>query len=57
MIRRTSAALRNLVLRKRIPFRKPGGRLIFLLSEIESWVNESHGLTWEELKDRGNGDG
>ena len=48
-IGRSSGAIRNLVLIKKIPFRKVGGRLIFLRSEIVTWIENSHGLTLEEL--------
>lgn len=46
---RSPGAIRNLVLRKKIPFRKCGGRLIFLRSEIEKWVENSPGVKLEEI--------
>jgi hypothetical protein len=48
MIRRSPAAIRNLVLRKQIPFRKVAGRLVFLRSELEQWVEGSPGVRLEE---------
>jgi len=52
-LKRSPAAIRNLVLRRRIPYRKLAGRLIFLRNEIEEWIHEAPGLTFEDLK---NGD-
>jgi len=49
IIGRSPAAVRNLVLRRRVPFRKPGGRLLFLPDEIERWVEESEGIKLEDL--------
>jgi hypothetical protein len=46
---RSQGAVRNLVLRRKIPFRKVGGRLMFLEEEIKSWVNASPGVTLEKL--------
>lgn len=46
---RTPGAIRNLVLRRAIPYRKPGGRLMFLKREIDAWVDGSPGVTLEDL--------
>jgi len=51
-IKRTPGAVRNLVLRRAIPYRKAGGRLLFLRSEIEAWVENADGL---RLVEKGNG--
>ena len=51
--KRSPAAVRNLVLRKKIPFRKVGGRLIFLRSELEAWVNDAPGVRLEEIQMKG----
>ena len=48
MIRRSPAAMRNLVMRKKIPFRKVAGRLVFIRSELEKWVEGSPGVRLEE---------
>jgi excisionase family DNA binding protein len=51
---RTPGAIRNLVMRRKIPFRKAGGRLLFLREEIKEWIMASPGLTlkeWEERRD------
>jgi len=45
---RSPGAIRNLVSRNRIPYRKPGGRLLFLMNEITEWVE---GPTYELDKD------
>ena len=46
----TPSAIRNLVYRRKIPFRKCGGRLVFVRSEIERWVQYSEGMTFDEFK-------
>jgi hypothetical protein len=48
-LHRSAGAVRMLVLRRAIPFRKPGGRLVFIRSEIEKWVLNAPGLTFEEF--------
>lgn len=51
LLRRSPAAIRNLVMRKAIPFRKPGGRLIFLKAELLEWVLRSDGVSLDDLKE------
>ena len=46
----TPGAVRTLASRRKIPHRKVGGRLIFLKSEIEEWIEASPGLTLKEWK-------
>ena len=48
-IRRSPGAVRNLVMRKAIPYRKLGGRLIFLRDEIDRWIENADGVTFEDL--------
>ena len=48
-LKRSPGAIRNLVLRRKIPYRKVGGRLVFLPEEIEVWVMSSPGKTLEEI--------
>jgi excisionase family DNA binding protein len=50
-LKRSPGAIRNLVLRRKIPFRKPSGRLIFDKNEIDKWVKESPGISFEEITD------
>ena len=50
LIGRSPGAVRNLVLRRQIPFRKPGGRLMFLRREILEWIEGAPGLRVSELK-------
>jgi len=50
-IHRSKGAIRNLVLRRAIPYRKPAGRLIFLKDEIDQWVQSAPGKTMEEMRD------
>jgi hypothetical protein len=49
MIDRSPGAIRNLVLRRKIPYRKAGGRLVFLRDEVERWIVESPGMTIDEV--------
>jgi len=49
-LRRSPAAIRNLVLRRMIPYRKPGGRLLFSRSELERWVEDASGVSFEEIQ-------
>ena len=49
-LRRTPGAVRNLVLRRKIPFRKPGGRLLFIKEEIDGWVRSGKGVSLEEIR-------
>ena len=49
-LRRSPGAVRMLVLRRAIPFRKPGGRLMFIRSEIEDWIKNAPGLTLDEIR-------
>lgn len=51
LIRKTPGAICNLVLRRAIPFRKPGGRLLFIRKEIDSWIKDSGGISAQELFD------
>ena len=50
LIGRSPGAVRNLVLRRLIPFRKPAGRLLFKRSEIESWIENAPGLKLDDLR-------
>jgi hypothetical protein len=43
-------AVRTLASRRKIPFRKVGGRLVFLRSEIDGLIENSPGLTIDEFK-------
>jgi hypothetical protein len=49
-ISRSKGAIRNLVLRRAIPYRKPAGRLIFLKEEIDKWIKFAPGQTLDEIK-------
>lgn len=50
LLGRSSGAIRNLVMRRAIPFRKPGGRLLFIKTEIAEWIEMSPGVGVDELK-------
>lgn len=56
-LKRSPGAIRNLVMRRMIPYRKPAGRLLFLKEEIDHWIRMSKGVTlyevegcWEQVK-------
>jgi len=46
---RSDGAIRNLAARRRIPFRKAGGRLIFFRNEILEWIDSAPGVRLEEM--------
>ena len=46
---KSPGAIRNLVLRRSIPFRKRSGRLYFLRREIEEWLERAPGVRLEEI--------
>jgi hypothetical protein len=48
-IGRTPGAVRNLVLAGKIPYRKPAGRLMFLRTEVESWIENAPGKRLEDF--------
>jgi excisionase family DNA binding protein len=48
-LKRSPSAIRNLVMRRQIPFRKVAGRLIFFQEEIDKWLLEAQGITLEEM--------
>lgn len=50
LIHRTPGAIRNLVMRRKIPFRKPGGRLMFLKSELMAWIENAPGVRLEDIQ-------
>ena len=52
-IHRSKGAIRNLVLRRKIPFRKPAGRLLFEKSEIDRWIRQADGISLEEIQEQG----
>jgi len=47
----STRSIRGLVAKKVIPFRKLGSRIIFLRSEIESWVANLPGCSVEEAQE------
>lgn len=50
LLSRSEASVRNLVMRRAIPYRKPGGRLLFLRHEVETWVERADGVRLEEIQ-------
>ena len=48
-LKRSPGAIRNLVLRRSIPFRKVAGRLVFLKDEIDEWIQKAPGLRLKDL--------
>jgi len=53
LLGRSPGAMSNLVLRRKIPFRKPAGRLVFLRSQLVAWINNAPGVSLEEIQDEG----
>ena len=49
LLNRSAGSLRNMVMRRQVPFRKLAGRLVFLRSELERLIQTSPGMTFEEL--------
>ena len=52
MLGRTTRALYRLVERRKIPFRKDGRRLLFMASELRTFIEGLPGLSLEDLRDR-----
>jgi Helix-turn-helix domain len=50
-IKRTPGAVRNLVARRLIPYRKAGGRLYFFGHELDIWIDQAPGVRLEDLHD------
>jgi excisionase family DNA binding protein len=50
---RSDGAIRNLVLRRAIPYRKPGGRLTFLRSELDEWIDTAPGVRVDDILRKG----
>lgn len=46
---RSPGAIRNLVMRRKIPFKKVAGRLLFDLDEVDEWIRMSEGVSLEEI--------
>ena len=42
-------AIRHMVLRGQVPYRKPAGRIYFLPDEIQEWMKRSPGKTIDEV--------
>lgn len=49
-IKRSRGAIRNLVLRRAIPYRKPAGRLLFVKEEIDRWIQMSPGEKLDKIR-------
>jgi hypothetical protein len=48
-LQRTTKALRNMVMRHQIPFRKVAGRLMFIEEEITAWIEKAPGYTLDDF--------
>jgi hypothetical protein len=46
----TEKYMRGLVARRLIPFRRLGGRIVFVRSELEQWLLSLEGCTVEEAR-------
>jgi excisionase family DNA binding protein len=52
LLGRTENAIRRLVERRKIPFRRSGRRILFIERELLAVIEELPGLTLEEVRDR-----
>jgi len=52
MLGRSENAVRRLVERRQIPYRKSGRRVLFLESELKAFIEALPGLTIEDLRER-----
>ena len=52
-LRRSAGAVRKLKMRRLIPFRKPGGRLVFIKEEIDLWIQRSGGVSLNDINGGG----
>lgn len=50
LIGRTPGAVRQLALRRMIPHRRQGGRLIFIENELRAWIEEAPGVRLSDLQ-------
>ncbi len=48
-LKRTPSAVRNMVMRKKVPHRKLSGRIIFFKDEIEKWLSQAPGVTLADI--------
>jgi excisionase family DNA binding protein len=48
----TPNALYRLVERRRVPFRKSGKKLLFLVNELAAYLNDLPGLTLDQIRER-----
>jgi excisionase family DNA binding protein len=47
---RSEQAVYKLVYRKQLPYRKLGGKVIFIRKELEQYLDQLSGLTVEEIE-------
>jgi predicted DNA-binding transcriptional regulator AlpA len=50
MLGRSEPAVRQMVWRRQLPFRKVAGRIVFVRSEIEKMIEDAPGVRPEELE-------
>lgn len=51
LTKRSAGAIRNLVMRGKIPFRKVAGRLVFIRWELLRWIEGAPGVRLTEIED------
>ena len=52
MLGRSENAVRRMVERRQLPFRKSGRRVLFLESELRAFIETLPGLSLEDLRER-----
>lgn len=49
LLKVTEDATRKLISRRKIPFRRVGGRIVFLKEELEDWIKNAPGVKPHEV--------
>ena len=52
MLGRSENAVRRMVERRQLPFRKSGRRVLFLESELRAFIEALPGLSFEDVRER-----
>ncbi len=50
LTKRSPGAIRNMVMRRKIPFRKVAGRLVFIRPELLRWIEDAPGVRLTEVE-------
>ena len=50
LTKRSPGAIRKMVMRRKIPFRKVAGRLVFIRPELLRWIEDAPGVRLTEVE-------